>query len=345
MDSSPQSASHQPELTSRLIDRVPIFYGWVVLGAGTLITALTIPGQTVGISIFLDSIIADLGINRSTVSVIYTAGTAAGALSLTFVGRFLDRVGPRFGTATIGAGFAFACVFLGTVQSVAMLAVAFVLLRGLGQGSLGLSASYAINLWFVRRRGLAIGVSGVGFAVAIAVIPATFERLHTSFGWRTSYFIFGGVVAAIVIPLALLFRKQPERYGLEPDGGPVSTTTASEPEFTLRPAEARRTITFWLFSLGAFTTSGLGTGVVFHHFSILAGGGITREDAAIVFLPFGMAAVVFGLLGGMLVDRFQHRYILAIGQLLMAAVLLQRSISQQRRRCGHMASPSDRCKA
>ena len=53
--------ARSPELHSRLINRLPFFYGWVVLGAASLVSAFTIPGQTVGISVFLDSIIADLG--------------------------------------------------------------------------------------------------------------------------------------------------------------------------------------------------------------------------------------------------------------------------------------------
>jgi sugar phosphate permease len=315
------SEDAQPELTSRLIGRLPFFYGWVVLGAGTIVAALTIPGQTVGVSVFLDSIIDDLDINRSTVSVIYTIGTATGAMSLTYVGRFLDRVGPRVGTAVIGIGFALACVFLGAVQTVFMLTIAFVLLRGFGQGSLGLSAVYAINLWFVRRRGMAIGISGVGFAIVIAIIPATLERLHTTFGWRTSYFILGAVVAGTVVPLALLFRKQPERYGLAPDG-PREYKDVAASEFNVEPPTARRTTLFWLFALGTFTTSGLGTGVVFHHFSILATGGVDRADAAIVFIPYGLSGVAFGLMGGMLVDRVPHRFVLAAGQLLMVGILL-----------------------
>ena len=314
--------ARSPELHSRLINRLPFFYGWVVLGAASLVSAFTIPGQTVGISVFLDSIIADLDINRSTVSVIYTAGTATGALSLTFVGRFLDRVGPRLGTTVIGAGFALACVFLGTVQSVAMLTLGFVLLRGLGQGSLGLAAVYGINLWFVKRRGMAIGMMGVGFALGIAVIPATFERLQNAYGWRTSYFLLGAVVAVTVIPLALLFRSQPERYGKQPDGPGDHDVATQKPETSTPPRQARQTAVFWLFSIGLFTTSGLGTGVVFHHFSILESSGLTRSDAATVFLPYGIATAAFGLIGGALVDRFPHRFGLAAGQLLMAVILL-----------------------
>lgn len=315
-------AATGPELSSRFIDKTPFWYGWVVLAAGTLVMMVTIPGQTIGVSVFLDSIIEDLEVNRATVSALYTVGTTLGAISLTFVGRFLDRVGPRVGASVIGLLFGGACAFLGTVQSIVMLAIGFVLIRGLGQGALGLSSTYAINLWFVKRRGLAIGIGAVGFSLGISIIPATFENLQNAHGWRTSYLILGIAVAVAVVPLALLLRKQPERYGLKPDGPVGKNASDDSDEFNMRPSEARRTSVFWLYASGTFITSGLGTGVIFHHFSILDSGGVSRAEAAVVFLPYGLSAAAFGLIGGALVDRFPHRFTLAAGQLLMAAILL-----------------------
>jgi len=55
----------KPIKYSRLITASPIDYGWVVLAAGTLGMLMTTPGQTVGVSVFLDPIIADLGVPRS----------------------------------------------------------------------------------------------------------------------------------------------------------------------------------------------------------------------------------------------------------------------------------------
>ncbi len=104
-----------PQLTSRLIDRSPIHYGWVVLGASTVGMAMTIPGQTVGVSVFLDAIIADLGLSRSVVSGAYTVGTLAASLALPFVGRQIDRVGPRRAVVIIATLFALACAFMGLV--------------------------------------------------------------------------------------------------------------------------------------------------------------------------------------------------------------------------------------
>ena len=160
MNSGP--TTHTPALTSRLINRVPFFYGWVVLGSGTLVAALTIPGQTVGVSVFLDSIIADLDINRSTVSVLYTVGTATGALSLTFVGRFLDRVGPRLGGAIIGTGFALACVFLGTSDPSRCWRWRLCCCEAWDRDRLDCRPYTPSTCGFVRRRGMAVGLSESG---------------------------------------------------------------------------------------------------------------------------------------------------------------------------------------
>lgn len=153
-------------LRSRTIERSPVHYGWVILVVGTLGLMMTTPGQTVGVSVFLDPIIDELGTTRQTVSLMYTLGTLAGALALPFVGRSIDRRGPRLAVGWIAAGLAAACVFMATVSTLPALALGFVLLRGLGQGALGLVSLHVINVWFVRRRGLAVGVTGVGMALA-----------------------------------------------------------------------------------------------------------------------------------------------------------------------------------
>jgi hypothetical protein len=73
-----------PELQSKFVSRSPIYYGWFVVLAGTLGAMMTTPGQTVGISIFLDPIIADLGLTRSGALTLYLVGTLLGSLFLPF---------------------------------------------------------------------------------------------------------------------------------------------------------------------------------------------------------------------------------------------------------------------
>jgi MFS transporter, OFA family, oxalate/formate antiporter len=311
-----------PPLKSRLVDRSPIHYAWVVLVAGTIGSALTIPGQTVGVSVFLDFIIDDLGLGRSAVAAVYTVGTLAGSLALPFIGRAIDRFGPRRSVLLIGSGFGMACVFMGLVGSLFALAVGFALIRGLGQGALSLVSMHSINLWFVRRRGFAIGLAGLGLAIATATMPVLIDRMISAFGWRMAYAVLGVVVAAVVLPVGGgLFRFAPERYGREPDGKKFEgAEPVSHSERNLSLGEARKTVTFWLYAAGAFVTSMFGTGLVFHHFSIMESVG--RPLAATVFVSFGIAQAIANLCTGWLLDRVQPRLLLGVAQAAMAAVML-----------------------
>src|SRR5690625_1710374 len=132
---------------------------------------MTAPGQTLGVSIFIDQIILDLDVSRSAVSLLYTIGTLAGALSLPFIGRFIDRWGPRVGVVVISALLARACLDMGLFNGLLMLLIGFVLIRALGQGALSLVSLHAGNIWFVRRRGLAVGTVGLGMAAVLPGAP------------------------------------------------------------------------------------------------------------------------------------------------------------------------------
>jgi MFS transporter, OFA family, oxalate/formate antiporter len=306
------------------MDRMPIHYSWVVLVAGMIGAGMTVPGQTIGVSVFLDYLIEDLGLGRSTVSATYTAGTLVGSFSLPFIGRAIDRHGPRRAAVVIGLAFAFSCVFMGFVGSLLTLFVGFALIRALGQGALGLVSMHSINLWFVRRRGLAVGVAGAGMAFAFSVMPLVINGLIDSFGWRTAYALLGVGVAVVVVPVGGgLFRHAPERYGRQPDGRRYEgAPSVASSEITMTLAQARRTLTFWLFVAGALNTSMFGTGLVFHHFSIMEGNGLGREVAATIFVTFGLVQALSNLSTGWALDRVPPRFLLAGAQAAMAGALV-----------------------
>lgn len=313
-----------PLLHSRLINRVGGRYSWVVLLAGTIGFGMTVPGQTVGVAVFLDWIIDELDLTRSTVSGLYTVGTLVGSFSLPFIGRTIDRTGPRRAVIVIGIGFALACVYMGFVAGLVTLAIGFALIRALGQGALSLVSTHAINLWFVRRRGVAIGLAGLGMAGATATMPLFINWLIGEFGWRVAYPLLGLMVALVVIPIGGgLFRFAPERYGRQPDGRKHETgEDVAATERNLSLSEARKTITFWLFATGSFLTAMLGTGLVFHHFSIMSGNGVGRTLAASVFVSFGIVQAVSTLATGWLLDRVPPRFLLAVAQAATAGALV-----------------------
>jgi sugar phosphate permease len=313
---------------SRVVNRSPVFYGWVILVAGSIGMIMTSPGQTYAVSIFIDSFIADLGISRSVVSTLYSMGTLVGSFALPFVGRQIDHRGGRMIVVIISVLFGIACIYMGIIQNALMLGLGFIAIRMLGQGSLGLVCTNVINQWWVRRRGMAMGISGVLMSLlALGGFPNLIYWLISQYGWRVSYGLLGMTLILFMAPLGyLFFRDRPEEYGLQPDGAKTTTTTNEnispstiEENWTL--AEAIRTRSFWIVSLGLGVISMLGTGLFFHMVSILNDGGLTAAEAASVFVPIAVTTAVVNLGSGILIDRVRIRVILAAALLTLAISL------------------------
>jgi MFS family permease len=349
---------------SSLVHRSPVYYGWVVLGVATLGMAATLPGQTAGVSLFIDAFIDDLGVSRSLVSWCYTVATVIGSLGLPLVGRLVDRWGPRRMAVVVTILLATSCAGMSQVSGWVGVFVGFVCLRGFGQGALGLINNHAVNLWFERRRGLAVGILGLGMAGATALFPPLIDDGIQIYGWERTYLLMGGLLVALMVPLgALLYRDAPEAYGVSPDpvdpapgdpapgdpapGDPArpdrSSTTGSRPSKSrdrtpgnqdaadsaeeseavrgVDPEVAYRTWTFWLFTLAGVCTAGLGTGLLFHHFSILEELGVGRDLAAQFFIPLGVVTALFNVGTGWLVDRFPPRLLLGLQLGLFGAMM------------------------
>ena len=65
----------------------PVFYGWIILAAGTIGMLMSIPGQTMGVSVFTDKLIRDLAVDRSNLSLAYFFGTLSSGLMITRAGK------------------------------------------------------------------------------------------------------------------------------------------------------------------------------------------------------------------------------------------------------------------
>lgn len=330
----PNSLSEPAAQSSRVVNRSPIFYGWVIMMAGTFGLIMTGPAQTYAVSIFIERFIADLGISRSLVSTLYAAGTLAGSMALPFVGRQIDRRGSRSMVVIIAILFGLACIYMGFVQNAIMLGIGFLAIRMLGQGSLGLVSQHVINQWWVARRGMIMGISGFLLSLlGVGALPGLINWLVNLLGWRPAYMLLGGILLLVMAPVGYLFyRDRPEVYGLQPDGllpavgdTAVSATTpitlpTAEDNWTL--PEARRTPMFWVVALSSALIAMLNTGLFFHMVSILADNGLPDSMAAAVYVPIALATALVTLSGGILLDRLPVRVVLAAALFLQAVSLL-----------------------
>jgi MFS family permease len=318
--------THTKHLRRRggLVSQSPIYYGWIVLLVGTLGLIMTSPGQTYGVSPFVEHFIADLSISRTLTSALFAVGPLVGSLALPFIGRQIDRRGSRQMVVVIVAGLGLACLAMAYVQNTVMLCLGFVALRTFGKGGLELVSVNVINQWWVRRRGMAMGVAGLGMALlGFGAFPSVIHWLISIDGWRPTYIALGLLLFLVMLPMGyLLFRDHPEDYGLGPDGCGVSDSDVPEagdrdasevaPEENWTAQEAIRTWAFWILTIGIGFIILMGAGLFFHIVRIFEDNGLSGAVAAAVFVPVGLTMAVISLISGILVDHVPVRFLLVI---------------------------------
>ncbi len=301
------------------------FLGRRILVIATIAGAMTAPGQTVSVSVFVDHLIADLGLSREGVSTAYLIGTLTGALVLPTVGRLIDRAGARRAMIAIGIAFGLGLVAMSGVQGFVTLAIGFTLIRLLGQGSLSLVSSVALTHWYERRRGTMFGFMMTGVAALMSLGPILLNLAIEAYSWRTAWILAALAVWLVVVPMAWFgLVDRPSDVGQSVDGDPAPEPSAPvvAPATSHTRRQALGESRFWVLSATVGTTAMLITALNFHQISILGEKGLSSTEAAAMFLPQVAGAIVVGLAVGALADRISPRYLLAASMALMAIALL-----------------------
>lgn len=301
--------------------RTPFFYGWVIVAASTIGVAASIPGQTMGVSVFTDSLIEATGLSRLSLANAYLFGTLASGLLLPFGGGALDRLGARRTALLAAFGLAGTLIYLSNVPSLGagnpwlmmpLMILGFFTLRFSGQGMLTMVSRTMLGRWFDRRRGLAAGISGLFVSFAFGGAPLLFSLWIEHSGWQGAWREMALVVAVLVGTLILLlFRNDPESCGLEMDGGAEDEDDAKPTEErSYTRGEAIRTPAFWSITAALTAQSLIVTAITFHITDIGAAVGLDHSETVELFLPVAVVSTGVGLLGGWLGDRLPVKALL-----------------------------------
>jgi MFS family permease len=184
-------------------------YAWTRLLV--VLTLMTIgSGAMYVIAVVLPAVQLEFGVARADASLPYTLMMVGFGLGGIAMGKLADRFGVMLvvliGAAGLGAGF-IAAGMAGSLTT-------FALAHGVLLGALGSAATFAplvadTSLWFVRRRGIAVGICASGNYLAGAVWPPIVQHFVEVAGWRHTYIGLGVFCAITMSLLALLLRGRP----------------------------------------------------------------------------------------------------------------------------------------
>jgi MFS family permease len=186
--------------------------------------------------------------------------------------------------------------------------------------------------WFEKKRGLASGIAVSGMGLGTFLLVPLSQSLISSYGWRPTFIILGGLVMLIALPLNLVFLKhKPEELGLQADGvklaqqwesdGPqVVGEIKPEKEWTLKLAIHTRS--FWaLVAFPFFALIGIYI-VVVHNVRFMVDKGIDPMTAAVIFALAGMSTSIFRIFWGWISDHIGREKAYTAGMLsLLLGVL------------------------
>lgn len=285
---------------------------------------MTGPGQTIGVSVFIDHFVDDLGVSRSSVGVAYLIGTLVGASLLPMVGRYVDRRGVRIAQVIVGGLFAAALVNMSFVQGIVWLAIGFTGIRFLGQGSLSLVSTVTVQIRFRERRGTALGIFAMATAGLIALVPIGLNVVIDQVGWRDAWLVAAAAVAVIVIPIGW-FGLKSLPIG-RPHGSAPAADIGGQRSYTRH--EAIRTRGFWVLASISASTAMMATALNFHQIDLLGDAGLSKSAAAALFFPQVIGSTLAGLTIGYLSDRIGVRFLPSIGMVLLFAAQLLASVAR-----------------
>lgn len=292
-------------------------YRWIIVAAGGVLGCVAI-GGLFSLPVLLRPIAQDTGWSTTGISTAMTLAFVALALGSIAWGTLSDRVGPRIvvlaGSLLLTAGLALA--------SLATSLVAFQLLFGVVVG-ISAAAIFApmmacVTGWFDTRRSLAVSLVSAGMGMAPMTMSPLAAWLVQGHDWRTSLQIIAALVAAIMVPVALLVRRPPALA----QAAAVAAPSGAAHEPGLSVGQALRSAPFLILVATSFLSCATHSGPIFHTVSYAVTCGIPLMAAVSIYSLEGLAGMggrlVFGLLG----DRFGAARVLVLALLAQATVVL-----------------------
>lgn len=304
----------------------PFYYGWLIVAVSFITLGLAF-GVWYSFSVFFVAITRDFGWNRAATSSIFSLFIICHYLSAALVGILIDRYGPRWLIPAGALWLAGTLLLVSEANSLLQFYGCYGLGAAIGVSIIGFVPHAAIlPRWFIRRRGLAVGIAMSGIGVGMLFIPPLMEHIIHLYGWRFAYRVLALLVLA-AIPLNIIFqRRDPEQIGTTADGISAARTAAGKkPKHQLvildqswaetywTAANALRTRRFWLLAAGFFFGPFAIQGTLLHAVTCLVDGGLSFTRAASVFGLLGICGSGGKIVIGFLADRWPREIANSIG--------------------------------
>ncbi|MFC2069552.1 MFS transporter [Chloroflexota bacterium] len=298
-----------------------LFPGWYMVAASWVLVFLI---SSVAVSVFFKPMLEDFGWDRATFSSVQSIALIVFTIVSPFLGRFIDRYGPRVMIFVCVATQVFSNVINGAAGNIWHLYIARIF-YGINFVP---AAQILVNRWFIKKRGTALGIMSTGIPLGTVILVPITQQLILLWGWRPTMFFWAAVIFVIMLPIALIIKSNPGDIGYAPDGEPAVNSSPdsqsadntgdinnSMPEGS-DLSGAVKTRAFWFMSVAHFIC-GISCGFIMTHIVIFAtDSGYSDMIAASLVSIQGASNLAGVLITGYLSDKIVRSRVLALTHLI-----------------------------
>jgi MFS family permease len=288
-----------------------LFYGWVIVGVGIVMTCVG-QGSVSSLGVFMQPMSEAMGWSRTGISTAALLNFLSMGIGSFLWGALSDRFGTR--AVVLGGAILLGLGLLGASQATTLAQFQILwLVVGLAVGSLFAPMTAETMRWFTRNRSLAVALVSAGLGLGSSTVAPLAGWLIAAYDWRTAMLVIGGLAWVLMIPAALLVRRPPAL-------APAVAATASDEtaDHGLTVAQALRTPQFAAIALTFFACCSAHSGPIFHMVTNAIDHGVPAMAAATVFSVAGLSALSGRIICGLVADRVGARPTLIAGLGLQA---------------------------
>jgi len=320
-------------LRARLAQRLPFYYGWVILVVASVPSFGARPVMAVAtLSVFVVPMTDEFGWSRAQFSGAVSLGALFGLLVSPFAGRLIDRYGSGVLLSASSAVVGLCAIGLSLTSPIWSFYALYVPGRAVFSSPLELGTSTAVSNWFIRRRPMGLAYMGIIQGIGLTIFPVIAQVLIDGWGWRTAWLAVGiFTLSTGIIPMLLLMARRPEDMGLEADpekgrrtvptsdvatsGAPPSASN-TESNYTVRQALATRA--FWLLAIFSVFGFVVQAGVSLHQVPHYIGQGVPTHLAVLTASTFAFGQVPGGVFWSFWARRVPLRVLLSVAAATMS---------------------------
>ncbi|MDF2066634.1 MFS transporter [Bacillus sp. Cr_A10] len=296
-----------------------IHYSWIILAVAffSIIVAGIVRSSS---GVFIEPFELEFGWSRPAISFAFAVSLILYGFSGPFMAAFVEVFGLKrvmlYSMLTMTVGLALTFV----MQTEWQLVLIWGVMIGIGSGLfLSVLSTQIANRWFVKQRGLAVGILTASTATGQLVLLPVLAAIISKNSWRYATGLIFILSILMFIIIALFMKNSPKEKGILPYGQVDEKQTPKETKNQQNPfklalgtlMEGLKVKEFWLLA-GSFFICGLSTsGLVGTHFiSYCISFGIPVVTAASMLSFMGIFDLIGTTLSGWLSDRIDNRWLL-----------------------------------